>query len=110
MSDRIETIEGLFGEKIHYKNGVKVGESWDGLFGGSYEHYDANGNHIGSSDVGLFSDYNHYDNHCNKVGYSNRGLFGTEEHYDDRGHIGSSYTSPFGTDTDFDDGGFDFNE
>ena len=42
----IDTIEGLFGEKIHYKDGEKIGESWPGLFGGSWNHYDADGNPV----------------------------------------------------------------
>ena len=43
MSDRIKSIKGLFGQNIHYKDGIKVGESWLGLFEGTQNHYDATG-------------------------------------------------------------------
>lgn len=104
MSERIETIEGIFGEKIHYKDGVKIGESWEGFFPGSYDHYDAEGNRTGSSDVGLFSNYNHYDNEGRYTGYSQRGILGGMNHYDENGgYCGSSYDSLLGTITDIDE-------
>lgn len=83
MSTKIETIEGLFGEKIHYENGVKVGESWPGLFGGSYNHYDANGNYVGESMPGVFADQVHYDACGRHTGSSMRGIFMTHTIMDD---------------------------
>ncbi len=104
MSERIDTVEGLFGEKIHYKDGVRVGESWEGFFPGSYTHYDAEGNRTGSSDLGVFSDMNHYDRDGNYAGYSQRGILGGMNHYDEDGkYQGSSYDSLFGTTTDLND-------
>lgn len=92
MLKHIETIEGLFGEKIHYQNGKKIGESWPGFFSGSYNHYDVDGNKIGSSDVGIFSDYDHYDVNGEYKGYSQRGILGGMNHYDEDGEFkGSSY-------------------
>ena len=98
MSD-IETIDGFFGEKIHYKNGERVGESWPGLFGGSYNHYDTEGVCVGHSDVGVFADEVHYDENYNRLGCSYRGLFGTTHHYDDDGYCGYSIDKPLSTGT-----------
>ena len=103
MSRHIETVEGLFGEKIHYENGKKVGESWPGLFSGSYDHYDADGNKVGHSDPGLFSDLNHYDEQGNYRGYSQRGIFGGMDHYDEDDHIGYTTDTLFGQASEFDD-------
>ena len=44
MPKHYTTIDGLFGQRIHYhENGNYAGKSWPGLFEGSMEHYDANG-------------------------------------------------------------------
>lgn len=98
----IDTIEGLFGEKIHYKDGEKIGESWPGFFGGSWNHYDAEGNPVGSSQVGLIADQVHYNADGEAVGYSNRGLFGGMNHYDDDGFAGHTFDTMYGQFTDLD--------
>jgi len=74
MAKHISTVEGLFGEKLHYENGVKVGESWPGLFGGSWNHYDADGNYTGESMPGVIADQVHYDAQGNHAGYTMRGV------------------------------------
>ena len=100
----IDTVEGLFGEKIHYdEQGNKVGESWPGLFGGSWDHYDSDGNYIGRSDVGLFADQVHYDSHNENVGYSNRAVFGGTNHYSSDGYAGYTRSTIFGEETDLED-------
>ena len=104
MSDKIDTIEGLFGEKIHYRNGEKIGESWPGLFGGSWNHVDAEGYPIGSSQVGLFADQVHYDAEGNCTGYSNRGLFGGMNHYNEDGLVGYTHDTLWGETTGLDTG------
>lgn len=99
MSRHIETIEGLFGEKIHYENGEKIGETWEGLFPGTYNHYDTDGDKVGSSTIGLFADLNHYDSDGDYVGDSMRSFFGSMKHYDEDRYAG--YTTPmlFGEET-----------
>jgi len=100
MSKRIETVEGFFGEKIHYENGKKVGESWPGILGGSYNHYDADGNKTGESQVGVFTEYEHYNGDGEHVGYSQRSFFGDIDHYDDNGYTGHTGPTLFGEYTD----------
>ena len=104
MSRKITTIEGLFGEKLHYdENGNKVGESWPGLFGGSYDHYDENGKYAGYSDPGIISDYNHYDAGNHRVGSSQRGVFGGYNHYDNDGYKGHTIEGIFDSVTEIED-------
>ena len=91
MSRRIKSIKGLFGQIIHYKGGVKVGESWPGLFKGSYEHYDANGKYAGYSDPGIVADLIHHDKHSSYAGATYTGLLGEKKHYSaERGCVGES--------------------
>lgn len=85
------SIKGLFGQTIHYKDGVKVGESWDGLIPGTKNHYDANGSYVGRSDPGFFADQVHFDQHGNKLGDSWTDSFGTTRHYNASGRVGTSY-------------------
>lgn len=47
MSKIIKSVKGIFGQLIHYEDSRYAGESWPGLFEGSYEHYDANGRYTG---------------------------------------------------------------
>ena len=63
MKRRIKSHKGFFGQLIHYEDGIKIGESWPGLFEGSYEHYDANGKYVGYSDPGIVVDLIHHDEH-----------------------------------------------
>ena len=107
MSDRITTIEGLFGEKIHYKDGKKIGESWPGVFSGSYNHYDQAGTKVGYSRPGLFADQVHYNNDHERQGYSNKGFFGLTNHFDKDGYVGSSIDTVFGEETDLEEDAFE---
>lgn len=93
----LKSIKGLFGQTIHYKDGVKVGETWDGLLPGTKNHYDANGRFSGSSSPGFFADQVHYDEHGNRLGESWTDAFGTTRHYDENGRAGTSYDSLFST-------------
>ena len=104
MTDHIETVKGFFGEKKHYRNGELIGESWPGLFGGSYDHYDADGHYAGHSDPGLFTDMNHYDADGKPVGYTQRGVFGNWNHYDEDGYTGTTVDTLFGETTELDMG------
>ena len=81
MSRRIKSIKGLFGQTIHYEDGIKVGESWPGLFGGSLNHYDTDGRYVGYSDRGMIVDLVHHDEHGSYVGETHTGLFGQKKHY-----------------------------
>ena len=104
MTDHIETVEGLFGEKKHYRNDKLIGESWPGLFSGSLDHYDADGNYAGYTQPGVFADGIHYDAQGNKTGETWGGLFGQENHYDSDGHfVGDSWDTLTGIETDLDD-------
>ena len=100
MSDKIETVEGLFGQKVHYKDGKVIGESWPGLFGGSWNHYDADGNRIGSSQPGLFTDLVHYDPAGQEAGTSSRDLLGGMNHYDADGYAGHTRDTLYGQTTE----------
>jgi len=98
MSKRIDTIKGLFGQLIHYQDGVKIGESWSGLFQGSYDHYDANGTYAGYSDPGIVADLVHHDASGSYIGETHDGICGQKTHYDLHGYAGSSYSGLFGND------------
>jgi len=101
MSSQIETIDGLFGEKLHYKDGEKVGESWPGLFGGTYNHYDRDGAFIGESMPGVFADEVHYDSEGRRRGVSCHGAVFTETWMDD-GSSGETMDSVLGSESLFD--------
>ena len=101
MSKYIETVEGFWGEKIHFQDGKKIGESWPGFFSGSYSHYDVDGKKVGHSDIGLFSDFDHYDADGAYKGYSKRSVLGGLNHYNDDGEYhGFSYEGMFSEKTD----------
>jgi len=101
MSKQIKSVKGLFGQIIHYKNGVKVGESWPGLLCGSQNHYDADGRYIGYSDCGIIADLVHHDEHGNYIGETRTGLFGQKKHYSiDRGYVGETWDGFIGDTTD----------
>lgn len=93
MVKRINTIKGIWGQLIHYQDGVKVGESWPGLFDGSYDHYDANGSYAGHSDPGIVADLVHHDKHGSYISETYDGLFGEKIHHDVNGYAGSSQPS-----------------
>lgn len=111
-----KSIKGLFGQTIHYKDGVRVGETWDGLIPCTKNHYDVHGNYVGRSDPGFFADQVHYDAFGRKIGDSWTDGFGVTRHYDNDGRAGTSYqgftsiTSNIfdGTDTLFDRHQLDF--
>lgn len=92
-----KSIKGLFGQIIHYKDGVKVGESWDGLIPGTKNHYDVNGSYVGHSDPGFFADQVHFDQYGNRIGESWTDEFGTTRHYDQSGRVGTSFDGFTGT-------------
>jgi len=108
MSKQIKSIKGLFGQIIHYENGVRVGESWPGLFKGSYDHYDASGRYTGYSDPGMIANMVHHDKHGSYVGETHTGLFGQEKHYiADHGYTGETWDTPAGESTDLFDNPID---
>lgn len=86
-----KSIKGFFGQTIHYKDGVKVGETWDGLIPGSKNHYDSNGGYVGTSTSGFIADQVHYNQYGVRIGESWADDFGTIRHYDANGRIGTSY-------------------
>lgn len=98
-----KSIKGLFGQTIHYKDGVKVGESWDGFIPGTKNHYDANGSYVGHSDPGFIADQVHFDQYGSKVGESWTDDFGTTRHYADSGRVGTSFDGLTGSTSLFDD-------
>ena len=104
MGDRIKSIKGLFGQNIHYKDGIKVGESWLGLFEGTQNHYDATGKRVGHSVPSVFADLVHYDEHGSCVGLTHTGAFGQKNHYSAKyGYIGSTWDGLIGESTDISD-------
>ena len=101
MSQRIKSIKGLFGQIIHYEDGVKVGESCPGLFEGSQNHYDAEGRYIGYSNRGMIADLVHHDEHGGCIGETHIGVFGQKKHYSaDHGYIGETWDGFVGSATD----------
>jgi len=101
MSRRIHSIKGLFGQTIHYEDGIKVGENWPGLLSESQNHYDAEGRYIGYSDRGMIADLVHHDEHGNYIGETHTGLFGQKVHYSaDRRYIGDTWDSFISDTTD----------
>ena len=60
MLDYNGTVKDIFGEKKHYRNGKLIGESWPGLFGGSWDHYDDDG-YAGSTVDTLFGETTELD-------------------------------------------------
>ena len=92
MKRRIKSVKGLFGQLIHYEDGINVGESWPGLFEGSYEHYDANGKYAGYSDPSIVADLIHHDEHGGYDGATYTGLLGEKKHYSaERGYVGATW-------------------
>ena len=92
MSRIIKSIKGLFDQLIHYEDGIKTGESWPGLFEGSYEHYSANGKYAGYSDPDIVADLIHYDEYGGYTGTTYTGLLGEKKHYSaERGYVGESW-------------------
>lgn len=101
MSKNIKSIKGMFGQTIHYKDGIKVGESWPGVFEGSQKHYDADGKYIGYSDCGIFAEQVHHDECGNYVGETLRGFFGQKKHYSaERRYVGNTWDGFIGDNTD----------
>lgn len=101
MSKRIKSVKGIFGQIIHYKDGIKVGESWPGLLSGLQNHYDADGRYIGYSDRGMIADLVHHDEHGNYIGETHTGLWGQKNHYSvDQGYVGETWNSFLGETTD----------
>ena len=92
MSTRLKSIKGLFGQLIHYEDGIKIGESWPGLFEGSYELYDANGKYAGYSDPGIVADLIHHDEYGGYAGATYTGLLGEKKHYSaECGYVGETW-------------------
>jgi len=102
MSRRIHSVKGLFGQTIHYEDGIKVGESWPGLLRSSLNHYDAEGRYIGYSDCGMIADLAHHNKHGNYIGETHIGLFGQKKHYStDCRYVGETWDGFIGDTTDF---------
>ena len=102
MSKRFKSIKGLFGQTIHYEDGIKIGESWPGLFEGSQKHYDANGRYIGYSARGFIADMVHHNTHGKYIGETHIGFFGQKNHYSaDRGYVGETWDDFTGDTTEF---------
>ena len=104
MSKRIKSMKGLFGQLIHYEDGIKVGESWPGLFDGSLSQYDADGRYIGYSDRGMIADLVHHDEHGGYIGETYTGVFGRKKHYSaNRDYIGETREGFAGDTTELDE-------
>lgn len=100
MSKIIKSIEGLFGQIIHYEDGIKVGESYPCLFKGSFGHYDSDGKYAGYSDPGIVADLVHHNKLSGYVGETHSGLFGEKKHYSaDRGYVGETWEGLVGETT-----------
>ena len=100
MKRRIKSVKGLFGQLIHYEDGIKTGESWPGLFEGSYEYYDANSKYAGYSDPGIVADLVHHNKHGGYAGTTYTGLLGEKKHYSTKhGYVGETWEGFFGETT-----------
>ena len=100
MKRRIKSVKGLFGQLIHYEDGMKTGESWPGIFRGSYDHYDANGKYAGYSDPGIVADLIHHNEHGGYAGTTYTGLLGEKKHYSaECGYVGESWEELVGETT-----------
>ena len=101
MRKRFKSIKGLFGQTIHYEDGIKIGESWPGLLNGSQNHYDAKGRCIGYSDRGMIADLVHHDERGNYIGEMHTGFFGQKMHYSaERRYVGNTWDGFIGDNTD----------
>lgn len=99
MSKKIQSIKGLFGQLIHYCDGRYIGESWPGLFEGSYDHYGEHG-YAGYSDPGIMADLVHHDAYGAYVGETHDAIFGQKHHDGIDGYVGSSWDGVLGENTD----------
>ena len=102
-----KSIKGLFGQTIHYKDGIKVGETWDSFIPGTKKHYNVDGSYIGSSSAGFLADEVHHDQYGRRIGESWTDAFGTTRHYDNNGRVGTSYDGFCGVTSDIMDGAED---
>lgn len=100
MNKMIKSIKGLFGQTIHYKDGIKVGESWPGLLSNTQNHYDAGGRYIGHSVPGVIANAVHYDEHGSRIGATCTGIFNERRHYDaDCRFVGDTWDAFTGEET-----------
>ena len=99
----IKSIKGLFGQTIHYKDGRKVGETWDGFIPGTKKHYSSDNGYVGSSAKGFLASEVHYNQYGGRVGESWTDDFGVTRHYDSHGRVGISYDGFIGTTSVFND-------
>ena len=77
----ILSTEGIFGGYNHYdENGDRVGSSWPGLVPGEIVHYNSDGERVGSSMPGLFCLHTDSDIY-------NTGDFDGDEQFDDWGDM-----------------------
>lgn len=93
---RYHTVKGLFGQLIHYKDGVRIGESRPSIIKGVYNHYSDDNGYVGHSAPGLFADQIHRDAYGRYAGESWEDNRGNATHYDDYGIAGTSHNSIFG--------------
>ena len=100
MAGNIKSVKGLFGQLIHYKDGQYAGESWPGMFKGSYDHYKADGEYSGYSDPGFVASLVHRDADGKRIGATYDDDFGHSTHYDVNGYVGNSFDGLTGTNTD----------
>ena len=105
MHKHYTTIDGFFGQKIHYdENGNYAGESWPGLFEGSYEHYNADGQYAGYSDRGIFAEQVHHRFDGQYLGETWEGITpGHKIHYDANGYAGDSWETLLSAETNLND-------
>lgn len=100
MSKRISSIQGLFGETLHYnEDGDYLGYSVEGLLGETL-HYNASGEQTGFSCEGAIADAVHYDADNNEVGYDVEGMLGVHHYSCDDGYAGYSVEDEFGMGVD----------
>ena len=95
----IKSVKGLFGQIIHYKDGVKIGETWDSFIPGIKNHYDANGSYVGHSAKGFIANEAHYNRYGSYEAASYDGAFGAVHHYGADGSHGVSTDGLFCTNT-----------
>ena len=100
MSKRIKSMNGFFGQILHFKDGIRVGESWPGLFNEFLNHYDTGCRDIGYSDRGMITDLVHHNEHGGYAGATYTGLLGEKKHYSSDGvYIGETWEGLVGKTT-----------
>lgn len=105
MSKKYRSVPSLFGGTDHYdEDGNYVGSSIPGIFGG-VDHYSSDGSHAGHSiDTILPGAMDHYNASGQHIGRSLDTMFDGKDHFlDNQGRVGTTYKGLFSDITSLED-------